>query len=169
MNLSVSLSAPAVSRPPKIPVSVLVVIHTVDLQVLLLERADRPGYWQSVTGSLDDWSEPPLQAAVREVEEETGIVIGAGGLSEAVLSDWDRQNVYEIYPQWRHRYGPGVSQNTEHVFSLQVPAGTSVRLAPREHLRCEWLPWAEAARRCFSPSNAAAITELAQRKRETTP
>jgi len=136
---------------------VLVVIHTPALDVLLIERADRPGFWQSVTGSLDAEDEPLRATALREVLEETGI---DGQAPVALLHDWLLQNVYEIFPTWRHRYAPGVMHNTEHVFSLCVPAGTPVVLAPREHLACLWLPWAEAAERCFSPSNAAAIRRL---------
>ena len=140
-------------RPPKIPRSVLVVIHTAALDVLLIERADHPGYWQSVTGSLDHEDEALDATARREVFEETGI---SGGQ----LRDWGLRNVYEIYPVWRHRYAGGVTHNTEHVFGLQVPAGTPVALQPREHLAYAWLPWREAADRCFSPSNAEAILQL---------
>ncbi len=149
------VSEPA--RPYKIPRSVLVVIHTAALDVLLIERADKPGYWQSVTGSLDAEDEPLADTARREVLEETGIDIDRVG---GVLRDWQQRNVYEIYATWRHRYAPGVTQNTEHVFGLTVPAGTPVRLAPREHLAAVWLPWQEAAARCFSPSNAEAIRRL---------
>lgn len=141
------------SRPHKIPISVLVVIHQPDGQVLLIERADKPGFWQSVTGSLDAEDEPLDATARREVAEETGITAGD-------LADWGLSNVYEIYPVWRHRYAPGVTHNTEHVFGLTVPPGTPVALNPREHLRFEWLPWREAADRCFSPSNAEAILQL---------
>lgn len=148
-----SESFATLSRPYKIPESVLVVIHTPELQVLMLERADRPGFWQSVTGSLDAPDEPLAETARREVLEETGIVGGE-------LLDWQLSNVYEIYPVWRHRYAPGVTHNTEHVFGLTVPAGTAVRLAPREHLQYRWLPWREAADLCFSPSNAEAVLQL---------
>ena len=141
------------ARPFKIPESVLVVVHTPGGEVLLLERADRPGFWQSVTGSRDSPDEPLEATARRELEEETGIVTGE-------LRDWALSNVYEIYPVWRHRYAPGVTHNTEHVFGLTVPSPVPVRLAPREHLRFEWLPWREAADRCFSPSNAEAILLL---------
>jgi dATP pyrophosphohydrolase len=140
-------------RPPKIPVSVLVVIHRPDGRVLLIERADCPGFWQSVTGALDQEDEPLADAARREVREETGIEDGA-------LVDWQLENVYEIYPVWRHRYAAGVTHNVEHVFGLTVAESTSVRLDPREHLRHAWLPWREAADRCFSPSNAEAILLL---------
>jgi dATP pyrophosphohydrolase len=141
----------------KIPVSVLVVIHTADGQVLLMERADAPGYWQSVTGSQDA-GETLVETAIREVREETGLDAGA-----FELTPWDIENRYEIYERWRHRYAPGVSHNIEHVFGLKLPAPLPVSLAPREHLRYEWLPWEAAAERCFSPSNAAAIRLLSAR------
>jgi dATP pyrophosphohydrolase len=147
-------------RPYKIPESVLVVIHTAEREVLLIERADKPGFWQSVTGSKDRADEPLAETAVREVAEETGIVVGTPEVPTQALRDWQLANVYEIYPVWRHRYAPGVSRNTEHVFGLRVPRDIPVRLAPREHLQWVWLPWQEAADRCFSPSNAEAILQL---------
>lgn len=141
----------------KIPVSVLVVIYTADGQVLLMERADAPGYWQSVTGSQDE-GETLEQTAIREVREETGLDTAA-----FALAPWEIENRYEIYERWRHRYAPGVTHNTEHVFGLKLPAPLPVTLAPREHLDYVWLPWQEAAERCFSPSNAAAIRLLPAR------
>ncbi len=147
-------------RPPKIPESVLVVIHSADLDVLLIERADRPGYWQSVTGSKDAVDEPAQTTAVREVFEETGIRIGSPEVPLAQLRDWRLSNVYEIYPVWRHRYAAGVTHNTELVFGLRVPRDVPVRLSPREHTAQVWLPWREAADRCFSASNAEAILHL---------
>ncbi len=147
-------------RPFKIPESVLVVIHTPALEALLIERADRPGHWQSVTGSLDHTDEPLEVTCAREVQEETGIDIPFVG---GVLSDWQVTNLYEIYPVWRHRYAPGVTHNKEHVFGLSVPAGTVITLSPREHLAWRWLPWREAADACFSPSNAEAILQLPRR------
>lgn len=141
----------------KQPVSVLVVIHTADLQVLLLERADYPGSWQSVTGSREG-EETPWQTARREVQEETGL-----DASQYGLSDWQQQNRYEIYPKWRHRYPDGVTHNTEHVLSLLLPAALPVRLAEGEHLRYCWLPWQDAAAKVFSPSNADAIRCLPER------
>jgi dATP pyrophosphohydrolase len=143
-----------------VPESVLVVIHTPDRQVLLIERADAPGFWQSVTGSKDRPDESLLDTCVREVHEETGIVIGSPAVPLSALADWGLANRYEIYPRWRHRYAPDVTHNTEHVFGLTVPAGTPVQLSPREHTAWAWLPWQEAADRCFSPSNAEAILLL---------
>ena len=142
----------------KIPVSALVVIYTPALEVLLLERADRPGYWQSVTGGVHE-GESLEETAVREVAEETGIDARAHRLRA-----WKLQNVFEIYAVWRHRYAPGVTHNTEHVFGLRVADRLPVRLSPREHLAAEWLPWREAARRVFSWSNRAAILALPARE-----
>ena len=153
-------SPPSDTRPHKIPESVLVVIHTPQLDVLLLERADAPGFWQSVTGSKDTVEETLVDTCVREVGEETGIVVGSAAVPLAALRDCELVNVYEIYPRWRARYAPGVTHNTEHVFALEVPAGTPVALAPREHVALQWLPWREAADKCFSPSNAEAILHL---------
>ena len=148
------------ARAFKIPESVLVVIYTSALDVLLIERADQPGFWQSVTGSKDAADEPLVEPAVREVGEETGIAIGSAAVPMACLRDWRLSNVYDIYPVWQHRYAPGVTRNTEHVFGLQVPRDVAITLAPREHLQHAWLPWREAADRCFSPSNAEAILQL---------
>jgi len=145
-------------RPYKIPESVLVVVHTQQLEVLMLERADRPGFWQCVTGSKDAPDEALAATARREVHEETGIADGA-------LVDWRLVNDYEIYPQWRHRYAPGVTRNQEHVFGLTVARDVAVTLSPREHLQYRWLPWREAADLCFSPSNAEAVLQLPQRLR----
>jgi dATP pyrophosphohydrolase len=149
-------------RPFKIPESVLVVIHTPALQVLLINRADAPDFWQSVTGSKDTPGETLEQTAVREVFEETGIDCSPGAALFAGLRDWGLENVYDIYPRWLHRYGPRITRNTEHVFGLQVPEGTPVTLNPREHTGYRWLPWREAADACFSPSNAEAILLLPQ-------
>ena len=142
----------------KIPQSVLVVVYTPDLQVLLMERADRPGFWQSVTGSKDSESEPLEDTARREVREETGL-----DTTHYALTDWRQQNQYEIFLHWRSRYAPGVTHNTEHVFGLRLPSALPIAIAPREHLQYLWLPWREAAGKCFSWSNAAAIRELPER------
>lgn len=130
-----------------------------------MERADKHDYWQSVTGSKDFPEEALAMTAMREVAEETGIIVAdTGGIVPASnLNDWHVSNVYEIYPVWRHRYAPGVTKNTEHVFGLLVPRMTPITLAPREHLQCKWLPYREAADACFSPSNAEAILQLPHR------
>lgn len=141
----------------KQPVSVLVVIHTPKLEVLLLERASHPGYWQSVTGSREG-DEALIDTARREVLEETGI-----DADRHRLTDWRLTNVFEIFPEWRHRYAPGITHNTEHVFSLTVPDRLPITLAPGEHLAFRWLPWQEAAEQCFSWSNHDAILLLPER------
>jgi len=142
----------------KIPISVLVVIYKSNGEVLLIERADKADFWQSVTGSVDAVDEDLIVAAAREVLEETGIDVDS--LPAGSLQNMHHQIEYEIYPQWRFRYAPGVTKNTEHWFSLLVPDTTQVQLAPREHVAYQWLPFAEAATKCFSPSNGAAILQL---------
>jgi dihydroneopterin triphosphate diphosphatase len=142
---------------PKIPVSVLVVIHTPALEVLLIERAARPGYWQSVTGSIDRPDEPLEETARREVFEETGIEA-----SPERFVRWNLVRTFEIYPQWRHRFAPGTTHNDEHMFSLEVPLPVPVRLAPEEHIAWQWLPWREAVEKCFSWTNRDAIRMLAE-------
>jgi dihydroneopterin triphosphate diphosphatase len=142
----------------KLPVSVLVVVHTADLEVLLLERASHAGYWQSVTGSLDSLEEPLEHAAARELAEETGIDAAQGRLTR-----WNVTNTFEIYARWRHRFAPGVTHNTEHVFGFRLPLRMPVTLSPEEHVAFEWLPWREAAAKCFSWSNRDAIVMLGER------
>jgi dATP pyrophosphohydrolase len=132
-----------------------VVIHTPQRDVLLIERTDHPGFWQSVTGSKDFPSESLLDAAVREVCEETGI-----RADTSRFRDWAVSNVYDIYPAWQHRYAPGITRNTEHVFSLCVPSQTPITLSPTEHTAFQWLPYRTAAYVCYSPSNAEAILML---------
>lgn len=139
----------------KIPVSVLVVIHTAALDVLLLERAQRPGYWQSVTGSLETPDEALEHAARRELQEETGLAAEHGQLRR-----WNVVNTFEIYGHWRHRFAPGTTHNTEHVFSFALPHRMPVVLAPHEHAASMWLPRREAAQKCFSWSNRDAILLL---------
>ena len=142
----------------KLPISVLVVVHTAALEVLLLERASRPGYWQSVTGSLERDDEPLKDAAAREVLEETGIDAGSGKLAR-----WNVVHTFEIYRQWRHRFAPGVLYNIEQVFGLQLAARAPVTLADEEHVAFAWLPWRQAAGKCFSWSNRDAIVMLGER------
>ena len=138
----------------KIPVSVLVVIYTRDLQLLLLERADHPGYWQSVTGSQHE-GESLVQTAAREVTEETGLDVNSNE-----LKNWHIQNQYKIFQEWRWRYAPTVTHNTEHVFGLCLPEPVPITVATEEHIGFIWLPWQEAADSVFSTSNAQAIRSL---------
>ena len=140
---------------PKLPVSVLVLVHTARLEVLLLERATRHGFWQSVTGSLDASEEPLEAAARRELREETGFEAPAGSLAR-----WNLAYTFEVFAEWRHRFVPGTTHSTEHVFAFRLPARAAVRLAPEEHVASAWLPWREAAERCFSWSNRDAIRDL---------
>lgn len=167
------------SKPKKIPVSVLVVMYNPAGKFLLIERADKPDYWQSVTGSLDAWDEAPLQAAVRELLEETGFKVNADpslGLNDLtdeqlrqphVLRPWPHSVQYEIFEHWRHRYGDGVTHNTEYWFFVCLDEQAQPQLAPNEHVGFAWLGAEEAAERCFSPNNAQAILELSQRLQHT--
>lgn len=139
----------------KIPISTLVLVYTPGLDVLLIERADFPEHWQSVTGSQEP-GETLADTARRELAEETGIVAARYG----DVVDWHLHHDFEIFKQWAHRYPPGTTHNTEHVFGLEVPSRLPVTLAPQEHLRHAWLPWQEAAARCFSWTNRAAIEAL---------
>ncbi len=146
----------------KIPQSVLVVIYTPTLDVLLIKRADADEFWQSVTGSKDSLEESYWQTAVREVREETGIECDPASPLGMGLHDWRLENVYDIYPQWQHRYAPGVTRNTERLFGLAVPERLPISLSPHEHTAYLWLPHRQAAARCFSPSNAEAILMLSR-------
>ena len=140
----------------KTPISALVLIHTPDLQVLIMERADKAGFWQSVTGSVEG-NETPLQASIREVFEETGL-----DATKYNLQNWQASNVYEIYPHWRYRYAPGIIENTEHLFGLELPSALPIKLVPDEHVRYEWVDWREAATRVFSWTNVDALKRLGE-------
>jgi dATP pyrophosphohydrolase len=140
----------------KLPESVLVVVHTPALEVLLIERVANPGFWQSVTGSREQGDADLADTARRELREETG-------LDEGILTDWRLENRYEIWPQWRARYAPGVTHNLEHVFGFRVPQITVATLDPAEHTAQIWLPWQDAVLKVFSPTNRDAIRQLPRR------
>lgn len=142
----------------KRPESVLVVVYTRDGKVLLLRRADNPAYWQSVTGSLEWGDESPALTAVRELFEETGIVAPV-----EALRDWRIRREYEIFPEFRYRYAPGVTHNVEHFFSIELPAEVPMRLSPGEHLEYAWVDFGTAAARVFSWTNREAIERVQSR------
>jgi dATP pyrophosphohydrolase len=139
-----------VDRSYKRPESVLVVIYTADGEVLMLERQQPAGYWQSVTGSLE-WGEAAPAAAVREVREETGLDVAQ------TLQDCGYSNRFEIIPAWRARYAPDVRVNTEHVFAVQYATRPAVRINPAEHVRYQWLAPDQAVARASSRTNREAI------------
>jgi dihydroneopterin triphosphate diphosphatase len=141
--------------PFKLPESVLVVIHSPLLEVLLLERTDHPGFWQSVTGSRAYEAEPLADTALREVAEETGLIV-----VPETLQDWGITNRYPIFAHLRHRYAPQITHNREHVFSVCVPRDSTITLSAREHTRCQWLDWERAADCAFSWTNVKAIRML---------
>lgn len=146
----------------KTPISVLVLIHTADLKVLLIERADKAGFWQSVTGSIEVEDADLRATAIREVREETGL-----DAEKYALSDWQFSQTYEIYEHWRYRYAPGVTQNVEHIFGLELPSTLDIQLAPNEHVAYEWVDWRKAAKRVFSWTNVEAIRRLGERHQLT--
>jgi len=142
----------------KIPRSVLVVIHTPDLQVLMMERVGWKDFWQSVTGSVATETEPWRDTAIREVREETGL-----DAARYDLRDWGIENRFEIFRRHQSRYAPGVTHNLEHVFSMSVPEPVAVTLDASEHSSFKWLPWREAATLTISWTNRDAILSLPRR------
>ena len=138
----------------KKPISSLVLIYTEDFKVLLMERADKRAFWQSVTGSLEE-NETPIEAAAREVFEETGV-----NTNQYLLEDWHLSHVYEIYAHWRYRYAPNITHNTEHIFGLKVPSVIPIQLS--EHVQYLWVDWKEAMDKVFSWTNVEAIKKLAE-------
>jgi dATP pyrophosphohydrolase len=137
----------------KRPESVLVLIYTRGGEVLLLERRQPAGYWQSVTGSLE-WEEPADAAAVREVREETGLEVGD------CLVDCHHTSRFEIIPPWRSRYAPTDNTNTEHVFRVEYSARPAICINLSEHGRYRWLERAEALALASSRTNREAIARF---------
>ena len=133
----------------KRPESVLVLVYTQNGDVLMLRRSYPNDFWQSVTGSLE-WGENPLDAANRELLEETGLV------NQKIL-DCHQSHTFEIYTIWRERYAPGITENKEHVFRLQLSEKVEIQLDPREHSEYQWLPRKQAADLAFSHTNQDAI------------
>lgn len=135
--------------------SVLVVVYTSTQQVLLLERSQPSGYWQSVTGSLE-LGETAADCARRELFEETGI--------DAIPVDTGIINRFKIMPEWRNRYAPEVEDNTEYVFRVQLEQMFTPVLNPQEHTRYEWLDTQTSMHWCFSHTNAEAIERIVMQK-----
>lgn len=135
----------------KRPESVLVVVYTLKLDVLLICRKEPAGFWQSVTGSLEQ-NESAIDAAQRELLEETGLL--------QPVVDHRSSRVFPIKSAWRRRYAPGVKENLEHEFSVQLPEQCAIRLNPSEHTEYCWLPITEAMGKVSSHSNRAALTTI---------
>lgn len=138
----------------KRPESVLVVIHTATPDFLLLNRLS-PAFWQSVTGSMH-WEETaPLETAVREVEEETGLAV-----SPDQLQDWGHTSQFEILPQFSHRYADDVTHNREHLFSLCLETAVPITINPKEHSEYRWVDANQALEMTWSWSNRDGIQRV---------
>ncbi len=132
------------------PESVLVVIYTMGGEFLLLERRRPPGFWQSVTGSLE-WGELPDDCARREIVEETGITQG-------FLRNLQWTQTYEILASFGKTYAPGVTRNLEHAYALKLTRRVDVTLS--EHVQYRWMSADEAVATVSSGSNRKVIEYL---------
>ncbi|OCG04658.1 dihydroneopterin triphosphate diphosphatase [Gilliamella sp. wkB112] len=139
----------------KKPESVLVVIYCqTTMRCLMLQRIDDPNFWQSVTGSMED-NERPYDTAVREIFEETGIDIIKQDLT---LLDAKHTVEFDIFPQFQHRYAPGIKVNKEHWFYLPLLSEMTPVLT--EHLAYQWLSISDAINLTLSPNNGEAIGKI---------
>jgi dATP pyrophosphohydrolase len=137
----------------RIPVSVLVLVHSDDGQVLLLRRSKPFDFWQSVTGSLKS-GESHRDAAQRELFEETGLT----NEGELHYSGVSRQFV--IDPRWRDRFEPGSVENVEFEWHYRLTAIPKIILSADEHSEYRWLPVALAASEVWSWTNRDALEAL---------
>ena len=129
------------------------VVYTATGEVLLLRRTQPADFWQSVTGSLK-WGESPIQAARRELFEETGIMAGSG------LLDLRHSETFPIIPPWRSRYAPHARYNREHWFALRLAGRRLILTNGEEHMSYRWLGCARAAALATSWTNRKAIKAL---------
>lgn len=118
-------------------------------EFLLLRRIpSRGGFWQGVTGGAE-WGEPLLDAAERELLEETG-------LSPLELDQIDFSYALPLDEEDRRLYGPGVEKVEEFVFLAFVEAGEP-RLEPEEHDLWRWCRFEEALELLKWPENKEAL------------
>ena len=141
----------------KLPLSIQVIIFTetaAQREFLLLKRiAQGTTFWQAVTGSLEE-GETHRQAAVREVQEETGIICRDGDLIDLHLT-----NVFEIAPAWRAKFSPGTTHNEEVCFALKVEP-CEIQLDAREHIAFMWVDFETAVAMLYWESNKKAFAVL---------
>jgi dihydroneopterin triphosphate diphosphatase len=138
---------------PKRPESVLVLVYTPDAEILILERRQPTGFYQSVTGSLE-WGEGHAEAALRELREETGLD------PETSPAPCHLEADFEIHPAWRHRFPPGTESNHETVFCWRAPGPLPIRINPDEHVSWQWLPFDRALEAMSSWTNRRALLQV---------